>query len=351
MAKSSGKSVSGHPGRAAKQRQQQQAAPTKSRSVARRTPKQPPSRVPPVRDPAPGTSYPLVLRVEPTAHEPAPWWRSLLGLMTALLLYAFVVSLVALAVRELAAVFSSQSRDEFLAEANAYENVWGLVSAHLGIAMLIPVSVAIIYFIHRRHPRWLASVVGRVRWGLLGWSLAVSAVVITLVLVVTSWLEGIDYTWGPQAGFWAFLIAIVLLTPFQAAAEEVFFRGYLLQSLGAFARTPWVGILTSAVAFAFFHGVQNPALFADRLAFGVLAGVLVWRTGGLETAIAAHVVNNVFAFTLAGLTSTIAEARALQEITWAAAAADIAGWAVLALALWAVARWRKAEVVVPRQFA
>lgn len=303
-----------------------------------------------LRDPEPGSTYPLVLRVTPSMDEPAPWFRSVIGVLAALLGYAMFLPLVGLAVWNLGWLISGRgsglAREEFLSRTAAYESPWGLVGGHLGIAMLIPISLVIVAVVHRTKPAWLWSVVGAVRWRLLGWSLLVSAVIVIAVLAVTSLIEGTEYVWQPQPGFVAFLIVIVLVTPFQAAAEEVFFRGYLMQALGAFGRGPWLGVVLSAVVFAAFHGVQNPALFADRLAFGLLAGALVWRTGGLETAIAAHIINNVFAFGIAALTSSVAAARALQEITWAAAAADIAGWTVLALGLWLLAERRDERTTV-----
>jgi membrane protease YdiL (CAAX protease family) len=45
----------------------------------------------------------------------------------------------------------------------------------------------------------------------------------------------------------------LLLVPFQAAAEEYLFRGWLLQAFGAFMRTPWPGILIGAAAFTALH--------------------------------------------------------------------------------------------------
>ncbi|MGJ3509232.1 lysostaphin resistance A-like protein [Enemella sp. A6] len=304
-----------------------------------------------LRDPEVGTGYPLLLRVLPTAAEPAAWLRGVLGVFGALLGYAMLVPSVGMLIWVLGWSISGRGDGttlaEFLELARAYETPWGPAGGHVGIAMLIPVSLAVVAMVHRTKPGWLWSVVRGIRWRLLGWSLLVSAVIVAAVLAVTTWLEKLDYSWQPQDGFWGFLIVIVLVTPFQAAAEEVFFRGYLMQALGSFARSPWVGVVLSALVFAAFHGVQNPALFADRLAFGLLAGVLVWRTGGLETAIAAHVINNVFAFGLATLTSSVAAARALQEITWAAAAADIAGWTVLALGLWLLAKRRGEHTEVP----
>ena len=88
-------------------------------------------------------------------------------------------------------------------------------------------------------------------------------------------------------------MVILLTSPLQAAAEEIFFRGYLMQALGSLVAKPWFGVVASALVFALLHGTQNLPLFVDRLAFGLLAGLLVWRTGGLEAGIAAHVVNNV----------------------------------------------------------
>jgi membrane protease YdiL (CAAX protease family) len=112
----------------------------------------------------------------------------------------------------------------------------------------------------------------------------------------------------------------------------VFFRGYLMQALGSLFAQPWVGVVLSSLVFALFHGTQNLPLFLDRLGFGLLAAVLVWRTGGLEAGIAAHVVNNVFAYGLAGLTSSIASVKAIQGIGWVDATFDVAAFAIFAVA-------------------
>ena len=144
-----------------------------------------------------------------------------------------------------------------------------------------------------------------------------------------------------QTGFWAFLIVIVLTSPLQAVAEEVFFRGYLLQALGSVVAAPWFGIVVSSMIFAYVHGAQNLALFCDRLAFGLLAAVLVRLTGGLEAGIAAHVINNVFAFAIAGVTTSIAEVKAISSLTFSQAAFDVGGFALFAVIAYAVARRMK----------
>ena len=43
-----------------------------------------------------------------------------------------------------------------------------------------------------------------------------------------------------QPGFAAFLVVVILTAPIQAAAEEYFFRGYLMQALGSLVAQPWM---------------------------------------------------------------------------------------------------------------
>ena len=62
-----------------------------------------------------------------------------------------------------------------------------------------------------------------------------------------------------QPGFWGFLMVILLTSPLQAAAEEIFFRGYLMQALGSLVARPWFGVVVSALVFALLHGTAEPA--------------------------------------------------------------------------------------------
>ena len=89
---------------------------------------------------------------------------------------------------------------------------------------------------------------------------------------------------------------MLLTTPLQAAGEEYAFRGYLLQAIGALTRRAWIALVLTSLLFAMAHGLQNFPLFFDRFMFGLIAGWLVIRTGGLEAGIALHVLNNLLAF-------------------------------------------------------
>jgi len=221
---------------------------------------------------------------------------------------------------------------------------WGIWAAHLGLALLILLVWVAYRFHHHRQLAWLWSVGPGVRWryGLL---------CLLLAVVVVGAFAGLAYLgsegWNPP-GDWAwFLLAIIVTSPFQALGEEVLFHGYLMQAFGLVWSRPWFPILASATLFALFHGAQNPWLFLSRLAFGLLAGALVWRTGGLEAAVAAHVVNNLAAFSLALFTGQLQATRTMTEVSWLAGLSDVGLFAVFAAAAWAIA-W---AMRVPRQVA
>lgn len=228
----------------------------------------------------------------------------------------------------------------------AYDLPFGLTVSHLGLATLIPITFALVLFLHRVRPAYASSVWPGLRWRFLGPALLLGFVTLLGLVALQNATAPGGGVWEPrpQPGFAWFALAVVLTSPLQAAAEEYFFRGYLMASLGSLVRTPWFGIVASAALFAAFHGsAQNLPLVVDRFAFGVLAGILVWRTGGLEAGIAAHVANNVSAFLLAGLTSSVAEVKATTVIDWPAVGWDLARFAlftVLALALARVFRLR-----------
>jgi membrane protease YdiL (CAAX protease family) len=101
----------------------------------------------------------------------------------------------------------------------------------------------------------------------------------------------------PAATWPITLVIVLLLVPVQAAAEEYIFRGYLMQSIGRWLRHPAFAILLPVPLFVLGHGYDLLGQIGVGL-FAVAAGWLTWRTGGLEAAIALHVVNNLSAFLL-----------------------------------------------------
>jgi uncharacterized protein len=272
-------------------------------------------------------TYPNILR-----GESYVWWRSLLGAVFGVSMFLLLTGVISQALVTLlwATTAANHSYSSYFTEAFAFERPAGMLATNLGIAVLIPISWVLMMGVHQVRPRWLSSVRPGIRWRYLLGCLAIAVVALNGVMLLSTIVNQQPLRFHPQAGLWGFLVVILLTSPLQAVAEEVFFRGYLMQALGSLVAQPWFGVVVSAVLFALLHGLQNLPLFVSRLAFGLLAGVLVWRTGGLEAGIAAHIVNNVFAYTIAGLTSSIATLKAVREISWVDAAFDVGGFALFA---------------------
>jgi uncharacterized protein len=287
--------------------------------------------------PPDGASYPQILRGQWYA-----WWRSVAGVILGLSLFSLVTLVVSQALVRVfwATTAGDQPRRDYFTKAFAFELPTGMLAVNLGLATLIPIAWALMAMIHQMRPRWLSSVQPRIRWRYLFGCLAVAAVALNGVMLLSTTV-GKPLSIQTQQDFWAFLAVIVLTSPLQAAAEEIFFRGYLLQALGSLVARPWFGVIASSVVFALLHGTQNVPLFVDRLAFGLLAGLLVWRTGGLEAGIAAHVINNVFAYLIAGLTTSVAALKAIKGIGWVDAAFDVGGFALFAVLAYALSRVMK----------
>jgi len=184
----------------------------------------------------------------------------------------------------------------------------GLAYLNVVLASAIPVTFLFSWLLHGLRPGWLTSVRPRMRWGFFAVCLALAVVALSAAIVVGA-LTPQDATDGAEVSGklneWTsttrdFVLVVVLLTPLQAAGEEYLFRGYLTQAFGGLFGSRVVAIVLPALLFALAHGLgQSIPVFFDRLAFGLVAGLLVVLTGGLEAGIAMHVLNNWVAFGLA----------------------------------------------------
>lgn len=189
-----------------------------------------------------------------------------------------------------------------------------LALVNLGWAMAIPAVLVVALVLHRQSAGLVASVAGRIRWRWLAVCLGLSLAALVATLAVAALLPAQDAAGVEMDGSlnaWSdrtrdFVLVVLLLTPLQAAGEEYAFRGYLTQAVGGVAGRlgdrvgVTVAVVVPALLFALAHGIgQDLPIFFDRFAFGVVAGVLVVLTGGLEAGIAMHVLNNFAAYALA----------------------------------------------------
>jgi len=184
----------------------------------------------------------------------------------------------------------------------------------------------------------------------------------SIIFIFYTVLSLIEYQFFPQeyeeltfqtdwGSYFKLLFITLLLVPFQAAAEEFLCRGYLNQALIKYLRSPWVVFAITSGGFAALHawnpeaaGQMGPYL-ASIFLFGMAMCVLLYFEGGIESAIGAHIANNIFVFGLLGYEDPVLPNTALftlgePVIEWHDFAIELGLMAILIpLILWANQKW------------
>ncbi|WP_022910933.1 CPBP family intramembrane glutamic endopeptidase [Aestuariimicrobium kwangyangense] len=250
--------------------------------------------------PPPPSSMPVVPTRYPMFWRTPAWsvWRPILAFIVGFgcfLLLQVLAMVVALAIDVATGRIVLKTYLDELSKGRFSVTPVFFLANNVALGLSIPVVMLISRWLFRQPGRHLASVIGRIRWRfMLGYAAAISL----------PWLvmTGLDLWWGRAelsvtTDTWLLLVGILLTTPFQAAGEEFLFRGGVMRTFASFVRRPAIGIpigaLVQALLFMAAHGAGDASLNAYYLFFGLVAAWLVWRTGGLEAAIAVHVVNNV----------------------------------------------------------
>lgn len=115
-------------------------------------------------------------------------------------------------------------------------------------------------------------------------------------------------SWAAWAAWLPIVLPAILV---QTAAEELAFRGYLMQGLAARFRSRWIWLLLPAALFGALH--WNPAEFGPNAwivavstgLIGLVLADITVRTGNLSAAIGIHFANNVASLLVVALPSPL----------------------------------------------
>lgn len=144
-------------------------------------------------------------------------------------------------------------------------------------------------FTKRRKLSWQRIVVGSLFW--------------ILFLVAGIFLEGTEslkwnLTWSK---FLVFVPIALVVLPLQCVAEELLFRGYILQWIGDSTKKPIIAALFSGILFGLMH-TSNPEVSALGLMAviyyvwsGIFLALIAVFDDGIELTLGYHIGNNLFA--------------------------------------------------------
>ena len=218
------------------------------------------------------------------------------------------------------------------------------VAVNLSIFMMLAGLVVTVKWIHGRPLMSLVAPDLRIDWRRVARGAAAWLVIGAVMALAEHLLFPDRYYLSYNAErFYPFLIAVLLLTPLQAAAEELVFRGYLMQGLGLLTRRPLAVAVASSIAFTLPH-LMNPEvdqygvaiMAANYFTIGMLLATATLRDGRLELAIGLHVINNVF---LALMANYEGSALATESVFTAAELDPVYSLAALVLGAFAFHAW------------
>lgn len=297
------------------------------------------------------------------------WWRPLLGTGFLLLVGLLVTSGVLIGWEIIHTIvtgeFVEPEGDQIFPDPTE-----DLAVTLVVLGVLTPVVLLTVRLVQRRPMGSVVSVLDRMRWRwllvcclpALGY-LAVSFAMGVLVDTASPAAETGPDSWVGWGRFVVPALVILLLVPFQSAAEEFVFRGWLLQAIGSYApdqadghgprrvlravlRSPWPAVTITSLLFVAAHGYTGWAM-VDIFLFAMTIGWLTVRTGGLEAAISLHVFNNLLAFLLPAALGQLDGWSEQGGAPWTILVVDIPALAAYAATLLWLARRNRIDRVTP----
>jgi len=148
-------------------------------------------------------------------------------------------------------------------------------------------------WLHGRPIRSLITTAPRLRFGqlLLGLTLSAGLVGISAYALDPGSLKPLSGM--PLTGLAVSFLAMLVGFSIQAPAEEIIFRGYILQVAMRGFRSVWAAACLSVVLFTLAHFGYGIESAISSLTFALGMTVVVVLLGGLEFAMGAHIGNNL----------------------------------------------------------
>lgn len=175
------------------------------------------------------------------------------------------------------------------------------------IAAITPVLWLSLRLFHKRPLSSLFGPTGNINWRYF----CVAALIVILISGPDFLLSGLFGQLIPAMSLGAWLPWVLPATAIlflQVLAEELFFRGYLLQQLGARFKSRWIWWVLPAALFGLLH--YNPSGFGDGPAIivvlttffmGLVLADVTARFGNLGPALGMHFANNFVVLLIVGV--------------------------------------------------
>ena len=171
----------------------------------------------------------------------------------------------------------------------------------LPFALVFGAILIVTKVLHKISVRELITSRSKVDWQRIGFGFGSVLIASILMLFASYLIDPTSMQWNFKPKAFAVLVVIsVLMVPLQTSAEELFFRGYLMQGLGRVFPMRLVPFVLSSTLFGLLH-FANPEvdklgdiILITYLTTGFFLGAISLMDEGIELALGFHAGNNLF---------------------------------------------------------
>lgn len=231
------------------------------------------------------------------------WWRWLVTIISTLLvLFAAQIPLIMFTIAE--------SRRLGVSPDTIFSRLPADMDRNIFLALfLVPFAAAffalvlLIRWVHKKPLRAVTTGRGHFRWGRTLFAFLLWMGMLTGIVLFMLPEDAYVFSFDPEK-FLPLLLVALCLFPLQIAAEEVFFRGYLMQGFTLLVRNKFVPFIIVSVLFFAAHmsnpefATGNPTFILDYAMITLFLGLATVLDDGLEVPCGIHAANNIFISTI-----------------------------------------------------
>lgn len=172
----------------------------------------------------------------------------------------------------------------------------------LSFAVALLALLIVVKTLHNQKVKEVVTSRSRVDWKRIFFAFIIWGVFSAGSVFLVYYLEPGSYIlqFDPEQFLILAIIAIIMI-PLQTTAEELIFRGYLMQGIGIISRYKWIPLIITSLIFGAMH-LANPEVgkmgYIVSLYYvgtGLFLGIITLMDEGTELALGFHAANNLTA--------------------------------------------------------
>lgn len=248
------------------------------------------------------------------------WWRYLIVLLGAFLIMNFIGGIPLMIFMFKQTLQTGAIPDSNSLSASLNMNFFLMMFV---FAVGLFATVLLIRVLHKRSFPETVNGTKKVRWGRCFFGFGIWFGLSLIYMAIGYYLEPEQYTFQLEwSTFIPLFFLVIIMVPLQTTYEELTFRGYLAQGVGAWTKSRWMVVVLPGILFGLMH-VANPEvsefgfwkMMPQYILFGLIWGLAAVLDDGIELPMGMHAAQNISGCLLMTHESSALQTPAMFSVT------------------------------------